>query len=90
MKNLGKAAMTGLQVVTAVSSIAPTTPPAYQEVATKLTQTDLNQKSLKSIEESWLQVPRACKAAGFNAQPTALAIENRPAAISTLYSNFIA
>lgn len=48
----------------------------------------LNVASLKSIESTWLKVPNACKARGFNASPVSL--ENREIAshIQNIYASF--
>ncbi len=48
----------------------------------------LNSASLKSIESTWLKVPVACKARGFNASP--MSLENKEIAprIQNIYASF--
>ena len=48
----------------------------------------LNVVSLKSIESTWLKIPNACKARGFNASPASL--ENKEVAthIQSIYTSF--
>ncbi len=48
----------------------------------------LNSASLKSIESTWLAVPNACKARGFNAN--AVSLENKDVAfhIQSIYASF--
>lgn len=44
--------------------------------------------SLKSFESSWLKVPPACKAAGFNAKPVALINEQMSPHATAVYQSF--
>lgn len=48
----------------------------------------LNATSLKSIESTWLQVPNACKARGFNASPVALENNKTRLHIQNIYASF--
>lgn len=50
-----------------IAASADTTQPTFTQK-----QELLNTASLKTIESSWLQVPAACKAKGFNADPKRL------------------
>jgi hypothetical protein len=88
MKNLGKRTLTGLQVATTLSGLTSTAIASNHEASPKLTQADLNQASLQTIEESWLKVPRICKAAAFNAQPVRMSYEARNESIAALYLSF--
>ena len=51
--------------------------------------TTLNLASLKSIESTWLKVPSACKARGFNADAAPVADSSVSQNILNLYSRFI-
>ncbi len=48
----------------------------------------LNVASLKSIESSWLKIPAACKARGFNADVSPLATSSVSPGIRDLYASF--
>ena len=48
----------------------------------------LNVASLKSIESTWLEVPNACKARGFNASPVSLEHKAVSASVQNIYSSF--
>lgn len=48
----------------------------------------LNVASLKSIESTWLKVPTACKARGFNASPVSLENKEIASRIQNIYSSF--
>lgn len=48
----------------------------------------LNVASLKSIESTWLKVPNACKARGFNASPVSLENKEISAHIQNIYASF--
>lgn len=48
----------------------------------------INIASLKSIESTWLKVPNACKAAGFNAQPQVLKNDLISAHAASVYQSF--
>ncbi|MBN21492.1 MAG: hypothetical protein CL678_09425 [Bdellovibrionaceae bacterium] len=50
------------------------------------TQKHLNQMSLTSIEESYLQVDTICKARAFNADPIAVERELPSVEVSAIYS----
>ena len=51
-------------------------------------QTALNTASLKSIESSWLEVPAACKARGFNASPISLDQKEASTVARDVYATF--
>lgn len=61
-------------------------------------QTDMSQTSkraetadsasLKAMESTWLKVPPACKAAGFNAQPVALNNDAISLHASSVYQSY--
>ena len=46
----------------------------------------VNLASIKSIESTWLKVPAACKARGFNAKPVSLEVKEMEAHIQNIYS----
>ena len=46
----------------------------------------VNIASIKSIESTWLQVPAACKARGFNASPVSLEVKEMASHIQSIYS----
>ena len=46
----------------------------------------VNIASIKSIENTWLQVPVACKARGFNASPVSLEVKEIASHIQSIYS----
>lgn len=48
----------------------------------------LNAASVKAVEGSWLQVPNACKARGFNADAKPLAFRGPQAHVRELYTLF--
>ena len=48
----------------------------------------LNVASLKSIESSWLKIPAACKARGFNADVSTLDTSSVSPGIRDLYASF--
>lgn len=48
----------------------------------------LNVESLKSIESTWLEVPNACKARGFNASPIPLENKKVSSLIRSIYASF--
>jgi len=48
----------------------------------------LNVASLKSIESTWLKVPNACKARGFNANPVSLESKEIASHIQSIYASF--
>lgn len=48
----------------------------------------LNIASIKSIESTWLKVPAACKARGFNASPVSLKVKATASHIQSIYSSF--
>lgn len=48
----------------------------------------LNVASLKSIESTWLKVPNACKARGFNANPVSLENKEIASHIQNIYASF--
>ncbi len=48
----------------------------------------LNVASLKSIESTWLKVPNACKARGFNASPVSLENKEIASNIQNIYASF--
>ncbi len=48
----------------------------------------LNVASLKSIESTWLKVPMACKARGFNASPTSIENKQISSNIQNIYASF--
>ncbi|MBK9324378.1 MAG: hypothetical protein IPM97_15745 [Bdellovibrionaceae bacterium] len=48
----------------------------------------LNVASLKSIESTWLNVPNACKARGFNASPVSLENKEIASHIQNIYASF--
>ncbi len=46
----------------------------------------VNHASIKSIESTWLKVPVACKARGFNASPVSLVAKEMASPIQNIYS----
>jgi hypothetical protein len=48
----------------------------------------LNVASLKSIESTWLKMPMACKARGFNADPMPLEVKQLNPQIQGIYASF--
>lgn len=88
MDNAGKVALATLQLTAVVSSITSVAMASNTEAVQKPTQTEINQASLKAIAETWLQVPRICKAAAFNAQPLALPLEARSESVAAIYAQF--
>lgn len=48
----------------------------------------LNVASLKSIESTWLKVPNACKARGFNASPVSLENKEIASHVQNIYASF--
>lgn len=46
----------------------------------------VNIASIKSIESTWLKVPAACKARGFNASPVSLDVKEMASHIQSIYS----
>lgn len=46
----------------------------------------VNIASIKSIESTWLKVPTACKARGFNASPVSLNVKEIASHIQNIYS----
>jgi hypothetical protein len=48
----------------------------------------LNVASLNSIESSWLKVPMACKARGFNASPVSLENKEISSYIQNIYASY--
>lgn len=48
----------------------------------------LNQASLKSIEGSWLDVPKVCKARGFNADPIVVEPIDNKSHVESIYESF--
>jgi len=48
----------------------------------------LNVASLKSIESTWLKVPGACKARGFNASPISLENKEIASHVQNIYASF--
>ena len=48
----------------------------------------LNVASLKSIESTWLKVPNACKARGFNASPVSLVNKEISSQIQNIYASY--
>ncbi len=48
----------------------------------------LNIASLKSIESTWLEVPNACKARGFNASPVSLENKEISSHVQSIYASF--
>jgi len=49
---------------------------------------ETNSASLKSFESTWLKVPPACKAAGFNAKPVALTNDQMSIHATAIYQTF--
>jgi len=47
-----------------------------------------NQASIKAIASSWLKVPAACKARGFNASPTTLEFKTASLEAQNIYNQF--
>jgi hypothetical protein len=52
---------------------------------TKMDMNGVNTASLKSIESSWLEVPRSCKAKGFNAEPITVTHQPLRPEIAAIY-----
>jgi hypothetical protein len=52
---------------------------------TKVDMTGVNTASLKSIESSWLEVPRSCKAKGFNAEPITITHQPLRSEVAAIY-----
>ena len=48
----------------------------------------LNMASLKSIESTWLQIPNACKAREFHADPVSLENKKISKSIQNIYASF--
>jgi|GEM_PF-5396466 len=48
----------------------------------------LNIASIKSIESSWLKIPNACKARGFNASPATIENKVLSSHIQNIYASF--
>lgn len=48
----------------------------------------LNRASLKSIESSWLAVPKVCKARGFNADPVSQDHKVARDRVQAIYASF--
>lgn len=88
MNNLKKVTIAALQTTVAVGSMSSIAVAANHQADQKPSQIDINRTSLKAIETSWLNVPRVCKAAGFNAQPVALSVEMRSESVNSIYSKF--
>jgi hypothetical protein len=79
----------GIQAATLAASLqAQAAVPESRDIHSDTDQAAINQFSLKSIEESWLRVPRACKAVTFNAEPV-FTQEARKAEINSLYSSLV-
>ncbi len=76
----------------AINLLVASSPALANQVApmTKHEQSieQLNVASLKSIESSWIRVPGACKARGFNASAATLAKKEISAQIQNIYSSF--
>lgn len=90
-KNVNHAALAALQIIAVSGGLAQTIDQQTVAATPKAeTQAVANQLSLASIEESWLQIPRMCKAAGFHAQPTPIVPSERSKDVQSLYSTFIA
>jgi hypothetical protein len=62
----------GLNLLALASSFFATNAQAQTFDSAKSNTEAINTASLKAIESTWLKVPPACKAAGFNAKPVAL------------------
>jgi hypothetical protein len=88
MNNLKKVTLAALQATVAVGSMSSLAVAADHQFDQKPSQIDINRASLKAIEASWLNVPRICKAAGFNAEPVSLPIEARSQSVNSIYLHF--
>ena|ERR1700722_5994136 len=60
----------------------------YQPAAEKNDAATVNAATLQSIESSWLQVSHVCKAKGFNADPSSLALQQQSEKVSAVYHSF--
>ncbi len=52
---------------------------------TKKDMAGVNAASLRSIESSWLEVPRTCKAKAFNAEPVTVAHQPLRPEVAAIY-----
>ncbi len=87
LKSFGMAGLNALAIALnlfpahANTKPAPTSDLASQPEA-------INTASIKAIESTWLKIPGACKAAGFNAQPIALKNDFISAQAAAVYQSF--
>lgn len=61
---------------------------SHEPAETKLGRSGFNTASLKSIESSWIEVPRSCKAKGFNAEPITVIHGPLRAEVAAIYGLF--
>lgn len=85
MNKQNQALLLGIQAAMLAGSLSPAHA-ASDGILTVDAQQLAHQTTLKSVSESWMLVPRVCKAQNFNAHPVALSTELRSEAIASLYS----
>jgi hypothetical protein len=64
---------------------------ASQDLHASVTEsqmTQINSATIKSIESTWLKVPKICKARHFNASPVSLQTQQMASSIQSIYSLF--
>lgn len=53
---------------------------------TESQMTQINSATIKSIESTWLKVPKLCKARNFNASPVSLQTQQMASSLQSIYS----
>ena len=81
----------GLNVAAAAASLLSLHPSsAAESAAPRRPQADpvadLNRATLASIESTWLEVPRACKARGYNVEPITIVSEPLGPEVAAIYA----